>query len=450
VLDWPVHGGCDYSRLGNWNQWLGFFERPQAGADFAGVYDTAADEGLARIFPSAIARGSKGFGFGWANPTDPDTWTDDRSTYVELHGGVAPTFWDTATITAGHALEWTEYWYPVSGIGQLGAATADAALGVRESADRFHVGVHSTAPRSAGSSTLAVWDRNSCTALADWELPAIEAGDPFTASVAAGGRALDDVAIVYLDSEGHLLAAVNPRDCLPPTSSVEPLPPWVETTAFTVTWSGQDAWSGIATYDVQVRDGAEGTWIDWLTGTTATSGIFTGTHGHTYFFRARARDLAGNWEPFGDEEWGQTFTTVLTDPAPVLVTSRKSATPRRFRPDQTVAYTVLISNTGNWTASAALTDTLPAGMVAPTGTLTATRGITPTYTGGQIRWSGTVEAGTEVRVTYVLSPTAVTPLGVPLTNAVEITGSVLGPFTRREAVVQAHLVWLPLVVRGRW
>jgi len=51
-------------------------------------------------------------------------------------------------------------------------------------------------------------------------------------------------------------------------------------------------------------------------------------------------------------------------------------------------------------------------------------------------------------VTYTLSPTAETPLGVPLTNTAEIAGSVLGPFTRRETVVQTHLVWLPLITRG--
>jgi uncharacterized repeat protein (TIGR01451 family) len=445
VLAWPVHGGRDYSRLGNWNQWLGVFERPQAAADFSGVYDTAADEGVARVFSREVAIGSKAFGFGWADPIDPDTWTDDGSTYVELHGGVAPTFWDAATVASGQSLEWTEYWYPVGGIGQLNAATAEAALGVRESGGYFHVGVHSTAHRAAGTSTLAVWDRDTCAELARWALPAVAPGDPFTASVGAGGRGLDDVSFVYLDREGNPLAAVNPRDCTPPTSSVDPLPPWVGTTPFTVTWTGEDAWPGIAAYDVQVRDGYEGTWTGWLADTAETSGTFSGAHGHTYFFRARARDRAGNWEPFGDEEWGQAFTTVLIEPAPVLVTSHKSAMPRCFPAGQTVAYAVVISNTGNQVASATLTDTPPAQMVVLTETLAATSGLAPTYAGGQIHWSGTVAADAEVRVTYALSPTAATPLAVPLTNTAEIAGSVLGPFTRQETVVQGYLVWLPLV-----
>ncbi len=444
-FSWPVYNGIDFSRLGHWDEWLGFFEYPQSAADFIGVYDTAADEGVARVFPASVARGAKGFGFGWGSPIDPRTWTDDGSAYVELHGGVMPTFWDQATLPAGQSLTWTEYWYPVNGIGGLSAATAEAALNVQEDGGAFHIGVHSTAPRPAGASTLYVWDRAACAELARWELPAIEPGQPFAASVGAGGRPLDDVAFVYVDANGSLLAAVNPADCLPPISWIEPLPTWVNTTTFTVTWAGHDVWTGIAAYDVQARDGYEGTWTDWLTGTAATSGAFSGAPGHTYFFRVRARDGAGHQEPFGSWEWGQAFTTVLTEPAPVLVTSRKFAEPQRFRLDQTIAYTVVISNTGNLTATAMLTDTPPAGLVVLTATLAATAGLTPTYEAGQIRWSGPVEAEAQVRVTYTVSPTA--GPGGSLTNPAEIAGSVLGPFTRWAVVAPVYNLWLPLVMR---
>jgi uncharacterized repeat protein (TIGR01451 family) len=446
-MDWPVHNGRDYSRLGNWDRWIGFFERPYATTGFAGVYDTGAAEGIVRIFPPEIARGSKGFGFGWSDPIPSDTWTDDGSSYVELHGGIAPTFWDTAIISAGQPLEWTEQWYPLHEIGQPGAATAEAALGIRERDGSFIIGVHSTAPRAAGASVLYAWDRSDCTELGRWELPPIGPDDPFLTRVPTGGRTSDDVTLAYLSAQGEPLATVNLQDCLPPTSSIEPLPPWVETTAFSVAWEGHDPWSEIAAYDVQVRDGYEGTWTDWLTDTTITSGTFTGMHGHTYFFRSRARDSCGNQGIYGDEEWGQAFTTVLTGSAPVLVTSRKSAIPMRPPPDQAVTYTILISNTGNLTASATLTDTPTTTMVVLTKTLTCTAGLTPTYEGGQIRWSGTVETNTEVRVTYALSPTDTTPIGVPLTNTVEIAGSVLGPFTRQAAIRRLHFVRLPLLMR---
>lgn len=446
-FSWPIHRGIDFSRLGNWDEWLGFFEYPQAAADFVGVYDTAANEGLVRVFPSSVARGTKGFGFGWLTKVDSIHWTDDGSTYFELHGGVAPTFWDQAVIKAGQSLEWTEYWYPVSGVERLRAATAEAALSVREGTGRFHIGVHSTASHAAGTSQLYVWNRDDCTELGHWELPAIGPGNPFAVSLANRGWRLADVALAYLDGRGNLLAALNPRDCLPPKTSVVRLPPWVETPAIGVAWTGRDAWTEVTAYDVQFRDGYEGTWTDWLTNTTETYGVFSGVHGHTYFFRARARDPHGNLESYGDEERGQAFTTVLTETAPVLVTSRKSAALRTFSHDWAVAYTVVISNTGSLTASVTLTDTPPPTMKVATGTLTAVPGLTLVYPGEILRWSGTVAPGSDVRVTYALSPTAATPYGVPLTNTVEISGSVLGPFTRQETVVRAHILWLPLITR---
>lgn len=126
-LAWPVYQGVDFGRLGNWTRWLGFFEDPAAG-DFMAVYDEEYDEGLVRVFPATVARGAKAFAFGWANPIAPANWTDDGSSYVEIHGGPAPTFDDTVTLPAGGHLEWTEIWYPVAGLGGLRYANAAAAL----------------------------------------------------------------------------------------------------------------------------------------------------------------------------------------------------------------------------------------------------------------------------------------------------------------------------------
>jgi len=444
VMDWPVHNGVDFSRLGNWDEWIGFFEYPQAQGDFIGVYDTADDEGVARVFPPDVAQGAKGFGMGWGHQIEPNIWTDGGSTYVELHGGVAPTFWDTASLPAGQAIEWTEVWYPVGDIGTLSAATANGALGVRESGGYFHIGAHTTQYHAAGTTALHVWDIAMQSEIAHWELPAIEPGVPFETSVATGGRSLEEIAIMLLDSENNLLVGINAYDFIPPSARVEPLPAWVGTTDFTVSWSGEDIWSGIASYDVQVRDGYEGAWTDWQVGTAGTSATFSGAHGHTYFFRARACDHSGTTSAYGDEEWGQAFTTVLTEAAPVLVTSRKAATPRLYPPECTIAYTVVISNTGSAAASATITDTPPAGMVVLTATLAASSGPAPAYASGQIHWSGTVAAGAEVRVTYTLSPTAAIPLGQPLTNTIEIAGSVLGPFTRQATVTKAYVLWMPI------
>lgn len=87
-------------------------------------------------------------------------------------------------------------------------------------------------------------------------------------------------------------------DIWAPASRVEPLPaesPGI----FYVEWTGTDTGiAGIQSYDAQVKDGAGGAWTDWQMGVEYDHAQFTGTGGHTYFFRVRASDYAGNVEPW--------------------------------------------------------------------------------------------------------------------------------------------------------
>ena len=82
-----------------------------------------------------------------------------------------------------------------------------------------------------------------------------------------------------------------------------------------------------------------------------------------------------------------------------------------------------------------------------TDSLIATTGLTLINPDNVIHWAGTVPPGGAIRVTYTLSSTAATPLGVLLTNTVEITGGVAALFRRQTAIVQAHVVWLPLIIQ---
>ncbi|MGQ9582052.1 MAG: FG-GAP-like repeat-containing protein [Thermoplasmatota archaeon] len=116
---------------------------------------------------------------------------------------------------------------------------------------------------------------------------------------------------IYSGGNGDTSTTIDPA---PPSSSVEPLPAFMSTTAFTVSWSGTDGLggSGIESFDVQVRDGS-GPWMDWLMATSSTSGEYQGTNGHTYSFQCRARDRAGNVEdyPGGD---GDTSAEIDSTP----------------------------------------------------------------------------------------------------------------------------------------
>lgn len=96
-----------------------------------------------------------------------------------------------------------------------------------------------------------------------------------------------------------------------PTSYVEPLDSIQSSDSFLINWSGSDNLSGISAngYDIQYKDGIDGIWTDWLIDSSLTSATFTGIDGHTYYFRSRSQDNAGNQEPYPLDN-GDTVTTI--------------------------------------------------------------------------------------------------------------------------------------------
>ena len=97
----------------------------------------------------------------------------------------------------------------------------------------------------------------------------------------------------------------------PPYSWVAPLPEFTAR-GFPVFWRGEDVGgSEVENYDVQYRDGLTGNWINWQTATTSKTAGFTGTTGHTYSFRSRAKDKAQNLEAWASGD-GDTTTTLYS------------------------------------------------------------------------------------------------------------------------------------------
>lgn len=213
-FSWPIYNGTDYSYLHNLDEWLGFFEYPQAAADFTGVYDHDINEGVVRIFPSDIVRGTKGFSYGWANPLDWHTWTDQDSSGVELHGGVTPTFWDSAIIYGWDALSWSEVWYPVGNLGSVTEATREAGLGLQRNNDNLEINLQTTGLWQASATRLMVWDLTTCAELADLTLPALTPGTSHQSIVSLGGRALEDISVAHVDAEDAILVSHGPTHCL--------------------------------------------------------------------------------------------------------------------------------------------------------------------------------------------------------------------------------------------
>ncbi len=291
---WPAYNGVDYARLGNWREWLGFFEYPQAAGDFVGVYNYDTQAGVVRVFPRDVARGTKGFAYGWANPLDWRGWTDVESGGVELHGGVAPTFWDTARLGAGETLSWAEVWYPVNATGGVTAATREAALRTQKTDGDLALVLHTTAPRAAGSGRLIVWEQNSCQTLLNQPLPALAPVAPYHTTAPVGTLLLNQLAVAYVDDLGNVLVASGPTTCLntKPRLALETTQrvllaevgaPQVMTTSVRIdnvgygalAWTADIAPGGTLTPTLPVTTGAQGERL-WIV--VDTSGYVTGTY----------------------------------------------------------------------------------------------------------------------------------------------------------------------------
>lgn len=196
LITWPTYFGRDLSRLGNWDDYIGLFEYPAAHGPFVGVYDHAADAGAMRIFPASVAQGSKIFGLGWRRPIGSEHFTDDRSGYVELHGGLSPTFDEPYTLAAGAAVAWEEMWYPVAGIHGCVYANGDLALNLARTARGLEVGVY---PTAVFDGTLVVTDGQGT----EERRPVQAAPDaPFTVALRAFA-ATDAVTIRIIDRDGR-------------------------------------------------------------------------------------------------------------------------------------------------------------------------------------------------------------------------------------------------------
>lgn len=102
-------------------------------------------------------------------------------------------------------------------------------------------------------------------------------------------------------------------DTQAPQAQLMPLPSYHRETAIPVQWSGNDgepAGSGLAGFDVQVRQGSDGAWQSWLSSVSDTGASYTGQRGQAYSFRVRAIDAAGNVSPWNSSDGRNT---VLVD-----------------------------------------------------------------------------------------------------------------------------------------
>ncbi len=109
------------------------------------------------------------------------------------------------------------------------------------------------------------------------------------------------------ENEIDMLPDWEAWDLLEPVSSMEPLET-ISASPIQLIWSGKDHGpAGLSGFDVQVRDSEDGIWQVWLKDSNLTSAGYKGVGGHSYDFRVRAGDKAGNVE-----EWRTSPDAVTT------------------------------------------------------------------------------------------------------------------------------------------
>jgi hypothetical protein len=168
-----------------------------------------------------------------------------------------------------------------------------------------------------------------------------------------GRHTLDYYAVTELGgAEPVHNVAVN-IDATRPAASVDMLASVTDATTFVVSWSGSDnGGSGVASYDVQYRDGLQGAWRDWLTGTTGTVATFTmAQRGHVYYFQIRAHDVAGNTQLYrGERGDASTFVNSFSNGGFEAESGSFTGWTVSGEMSKSITLAALVGGQGQWTA----------------------------------------------------------------------------------------------------
>lgn len=105
----------------------------------------------------------------------------------------------------------------------------------------------------------------------------------------------------------------------------------------------------------------------------------------------------------------------------------KVADQAQLAPGQTLQYTVIISNTGDSTTNADMTDLVPAEVVLQPGSLSSTTNnavaVGLGITGQTVTWTGSIGPAGWVMIEFAGVVTDVAPIGSTITNTASVTGT---------------------------
>ncbi len=150
---------------------------------------------------------------------------------------------------------------------------------------------------------------------------------------------------------------------------------------------------------------------------------------------------------FGGISEGKVISTTLEffSPAVDLSPSSKRVVPDTASAGEVVTFTVRLTNSGWFSATVGITDTLPIELLLQ-GTPAASAGNAPVVNGQTITWSGVVSSNSVVTITYSTLLTSTGVLIPSAVNAAQINDGIGNVYTRW-AFVNGYEAFLPLVYK---
>ena len=118
VYSFPMHEGVDVGTYREVGRGLSLFARNSL-RDYMGIYYEKADHGVVHVADHKLLPGKKTWT--WGNAADGQRWvdwlTDNDGQYVEFQAGRPPTQMEHDFFPPRTQYHFTEYWFPVAGLG---------------------------------------------------------------------------------------------------------------------------------------------------------------------------------------------------------------------------------------------------------------------------------------------------------------------------------------------
>lgn len=216
---WPVStevfNGQDYRRGVDVSWWKSHvtptsFFAFDAEEDFFGGYDHGRKAGIVFVGDHNVVPGKKFWT--WGTGSEGKTWerilTDADGPYLELMvGSWSDNQPDYSWIKPGETRAFTQYWYPIRGLGGLKNANRDAACNLEVAAGQAKVAFCSTLKRKKATCEL-----RSAGKVLFADTFGIGPGSPYTKTISIDpGVGPETLSLVLFDADGHEIIRYAPK-----------------------------------------------------------------------------------------------------------------------------------------------------------------------------------------------------------------------------------------------